>query len=73
MQKLVDAIGDAGDLRKNLSGNPIIDLRLADGYGDVYPQFYSEGNGSVEIKLRSLSVEMATAVCELLAQYKRTE
>lgn len=73
MQKLVDAIGNVGELRKNISGNPIIELRLDDGYGDVYPQFYSEDNGSVEIKLRSISVDMATAVCKLLSQFKRSE
>lgn len=65
--KLMTAIRDAGELRKSSGGEPYIALRLDEGYGDIKPAFYSEGNASISFDLRSLDMESAIKLCEALA------
>lgn len=67
MAKLMATIRDAGELCKSSGGEPYIRLNLLEGYGDITPAFYSEGNASVSIELRSLDIETAIKVCEVLA------
>lgn len=68
MARLIKAIGNAGEYRdkKNNGTSPYIRLNLPEGYGDIKATFYSEGNASISIELRSLDIESAIRICEAL-------
>jgi hypothetical protein len=72
--KLVEAIGNAGEYRdgNNSGHSPYINLKLGEGYGDIKAAFYSAGNASVSIELKSLPLEAAIEVCKALQAIKHS-
>ena len=71
--RLIQAIGNAGEYRHANSGHsPYIHLSLPEGYGDIKPTFYYEGNASVSIELRSLDIKSAIVICEAIEALHRS-
>jgi hypothetical protein len=72
VDNLTRAIGNAGEYRdgKASGHSPYINLKLGEGYGEIKAAFYSEGNASVDISLKSLPLETAIKVCQALATIK---